>query len=184
MEERYPIVSGLAKKQQTVESLKDVLDGAAVAFVVDYRGLTVSQLTELRRELYKNDAQLTVMKNTMLKRAVEGTEMEPLTEFLAGPTALAIGRSDQVVPIKVVKKYLKDHKMKNEVRGGVLDGKALSEAEVTQLATLPSLDELRGKLLGGIASPLNGLVAAISGPQRGLVNVLDQYAARLQQQGA
>lgn len=177
-------VSGLAKKKETVQELKDALQDAAVAFVVDYRGLSVKEMTDIRQEFYKNDAQLTVMKNTMLKRAVEGTEMEPLTEFLEGPTALAIGRSDQVVPIKILKKYFKDNKKENGVRGGALDGKALSMAEVEQLSQLPSLDELRGKLLGGIASPLNGLVAAISGPQRGLVNVLEQYAKQKQQQGA
>lgn len=177
-------VSGLATKKETVQELKDTLSDAAVAFVVDYRGLTVKELTQIRKELYKNDAQLTVMKNTLVKRAIEGTDMEPLAEFLSGPTALAIGRSDQVVPIKVIKKYFKDNKKENEIRGGALDGKALSLAEVDQLSQLPSLDELRGKLVGGIASPLNGIVAAISGPQRGLVNVLDQYAKHKQQQGA
>lgn len=174
-------MGGLLKKKDTVAEIQEQLKDASVAYVVDYRGLTVAEITKIRRELYKNDAQLTVTKNTLLKRAIADTEMAELAQFLSGPTAIAIGRSDQVAPLKVIKKFFKENKKENEIRGAVMDGNALAPAEVSAIADLPSLDELRGKLVGGIASPLNGIVAAISGPQRGLVNVLDQYAKQLQQ---
>jgi large subunit ribosomal protein L10 len=113
-----------------------------------------------------------------VRRAIQGTQYEVIGEFLKGPTAIALGTADQVKPVKILRDYLKKIKKDkdNEIRGGYLDGKALSEKEVAALAALPPIEELRGKLLSGIASPLNGLVASLNGPQRALVNVLDQYA--------
>lgn len=167
----------LASKQQTVEMLKSELDGSTVMLVVDYRGLSVAELTTLRKELYKEKAKLKITKNTLLKRArVE------LSDMLSGPTALLIGKADQVTPVKIVTSYFKKHKKSNTFRGGFLDGRVISPSEVEQLASLPPIEELRGKLVGAVNAPLAGLVQAVSGPQRGLVNVLDQYAQRLQKQ--
>lgn len=175
-------MGALPKKKEVVAKLTEDVNKLQVAVVFDYRGLSVAEITTLRRELYKNDAKLTVAKNTLLKRAIAGTALEAINPYLKGPTALLIGNGDQVAPVKVIKEYLKKNKKTNELRGGYLDGKALSSAEVDQLASLPSFDELRAKLLGGIASPGNSLVAAISGPQRALVNVLDQYSKQKAQQ--
>jgi large subunit ribosomal protein L10 len=169
-------VAGLVKKQQTVEELKAALLNSTVTVVADYRGLTVAELTQLRRELYKENAQFTVTKNTLLRRAVEGTDLAEVISLFKGPTALAIGNADQVAPVKILKEFLKKNKKDNEIRGGLLDGKALSSKDVAALAELPPINELRGQLLGGIASPLNGLVQSLSGPQRALVNILDQYS--------
>lgn len=171
----------LAQKQETVEKLKIELDQATVAVVADYRGLTVADLTLLRRELYKEKALFMVGKNTLTKHALKGTQQAILGEFLKGPTALLLGRADQVTPVKILTEFLKKNKKENEIRGGYLDGKLLSAAEVDQLSKLPSIDELRGKLVGAINSPLSGIVAAISSPQRGLVNVLEQYTKQLQE---
>ena len=175
-------MGSLAQKKESVQALQEKLKDSSIALVLDYRGLSVHEMTTMRRELYKNDADLTVAKNTLLKRAIKGTEMEPLSEALQGPTAIAIGRADQVVPVKILKEYLKKNKKQNELRGGFLDGKFLSAKEVEALADLPSFDELRAKLVGGIASPLNGIVAALSSPQRALVSGLDQLAEQKQQQ--
>jgi len=174
-------VGALPKKKELVEQLKKDVSGLTIALVLDYRGLTTAELTDIRRALYKNDAKLSVAKNTLLKRVVDGTEMAGLSEVLKGPTALAVGKADQIAPIKILTEYLKKNKKENEIRGGFMDGQLLDAKQVNDLANLPSLDELRGKLVGGIASPLNGIVAAISGPQRGLVNVLDQFAKHKQQ---
>ena len=173
----------LAQKQGTVEQLKAELAQVTIAVVADYRGLSVAEMTELRRELFKQDAQFTVAKNSLTKHAIKGTELSALNDVLKGPTALLIGRADQVAPVKTLTTFLTKNKKANEIRGGYLDGKLLSRAEVEQLAKLPPIEELRGKLVGAINSPLAGIVAAISSPQRGLVNVLDQYAKRLQEQG-
>ena len=164
----------LAQKQETASHLKQALDKATVAVVTDYRGLTVAELTQLRRELYSLDASFTVAKNTLTRHAIKNSQKEVLDACLKGPTALLIGRGDQVAPVKVLSKFLTAGKKPNEIRGGYLDGKLLSRAEVEQLAKLPPLEELRGQLVGAINSPLSGIVSAISSPQRGLVNVLDQ----------
>lgn len=171
----------LAQKQETTAQLKAELDQATIAVVADYRGLTVAEMTELRRELYKQEARFTVAKNTLTKHAVDGTDKSVLAPLLKGPTALLVGRADQVGPVKTLASFLSKNKKPNEIRGGFLDGKLLSAAEVDQLSKLPPIEELRGKLVGAINSPLAGIVAAISSPQRGLVNVLDQYAKRLQE---
>lgn len=171
----------LAQKKETVEQLKTQLGKATVAVVADYRGLTVAELTELRHTLYKQKARFTVAKNTLTKHALKDTDLKVLEGYLKGPTALIIGEADQVAPVKTLTEFLKKNKKENEIRGGYLDGKLLSRAEVEQLANLPPIEELRGKLVGAINSPLAGMVAALSSPQRGLVNVLDQYAKKLQE---
>ena len=168
----------VVEKQETTEELKGALQGATISLIADYRGLTVSELTALRRELLKEGARFTVAKNTLLRRAAQETGNEALVPFLKGPTAMLVGTGDQVAPVKILKDFLKKNKKPNEIRGGMLDGKALSPREVDELATMPSLDVLRGKLLGCIASPMNGIVSALSSPQRALVNVLDQYAKK------
>ncbi len=173
-------MGALPRKQETLASLQKDLEAATVAYVVDYRGLTVSNLKEIRRELLKNNAKLTVAKNTLVRRAIENTAMSAMGPYLKGPTALALGMGDQVAPIKIIKEYFKKNKKENEVRGGALDGKPLSAQEVEALTKLPPLEELRAKLVGGIAYPTTGLVAALSGPQRALVQVLDQYAKQKQ----
>lgn len=169
-------MAGLAKKQNTVETIKTQMKDATIAVVADYRGLSVEELTQLRAELYKESAQFTVVKNTLMRRVVKDTDKEPLTPYLSGPTAILWGTGDQIAPVKVLKKFLTQGKKTNEIRGGLLEGKGLSAAEVEQLAKLPPFDELRGMLVSAINSPLAGIVGAISSPQRGLVNVLDQYA--------
>lgn len=171
----------LAQKKETVESLKSHLSQATIAVVADYRGLSVAELTLLRRELHKEKAQFTVAKNTLAIHAIKDTDLEALKDSLKGPTALLIGQADQVAPVKILTEFFKKNKKANQIRAGVLDSKLLSPAEVDQLAKLPPIEELRGKLVGAINSPLSGIVAAISSPQRGLVNVLDQYSKRLQE---
>lgn len=171
----------LAQKQETVEQLKAALDNATITVVADYRGLTVAEMTELRRELRKEKARFIVAKNTLTKHVTKNSDLKALDPVLKGPTALLVGQGDQVAPVKALTTFLSKHKKtENEIRGGYLDGKLLSRAEVEQLAKLPPLEELRGKLVGAINSPLAGIVGAISSPQRALVNVLDQYAKRQQ----
>lgn len=171
----------LAQKKETVEGLQQILDTANITVIADYSGLSVADLTQIRRELYAEKAQFTVAKNTLAKHALKGTEKEGLNVYLQGPTALLIGRADQVAPVKILTEFLKKNKKDNEIRGGFLDGKLLSPAEVEQLAKLPPIEELRGQLVGAIHSPLNGVVAALNSPLRGLASVLDQYSKRLQE---
>ena len=170
-------MSGLAKKKKRVENLHDKMSNATVVVAVDYRGLSMGELTTLRNQLYQENARFTVVKNTMMRRASEDQKLEGLNDLLKGPTAFVIGQGDQVKPAKIVKDFFKSTK-KEEVliKGAILEGKLLSRAEAEELASLPPFEELRAKLLGCIAGPQQKLVGALSQSQRNLALVLDQYA--------
>lgn len=162
-----------AFKQDKVQEIKDVALKAKVAIVSDYRGLSVEEITDLRRRLQKENGEYTVVKNTLAKLAFKDTELEGLEEFLKGPSAIAFGFEDQVSPAKVLTKFIKESK-KTEIRGGVLDGKALSAAEVKDLSNLPSKEELYAKILGSINSPASGIANAANGVMRALVLAMEE----------
>lgn len=174
-------MGALESKKVKVEEVKQALEGNTLTLVVDYRGLTVAEIKELRDDLRKQDARLHVFKNTLIRRAIDGTEMEAMADVLKGPTALALTQGDQVQPVKVLKAFFKKYKKENIIRGGFMDGKALTPDTISQLSDLPSLDELRAKLVGALASPMNRLVAALVSPHRNLASVLDQVAKQKQQ---
>src|SRR5690606_28803713 len=136
---------------------------------------TVAQLSELRSNLFKQNAKFTIVKNTLAKRAVQGTDGEALNEFFQGPMAVLLGFDEVIPPTKTLKEFLAKAKI-GGIKGGLLGGQKLSGKEVLELADLPPLEELRGKLLSAINSPQAGLVMSLVGPQRALVTILDQYA--------
>jgi large subunit ribosomal protein L10 len=172
-------------KQVVMGQLTATLNKAAIAVVMDYRGLSVADMSVLRKLLHPLQATFTVAKNTLARRVFKDAGQTDVAEALKGPTALLVGRSDQVAPLKAVLEFLKKaKKTDNKVRGGVLDGQFLTAVQVGELADLPPLIELRGKLLGGIASPLSGTVAALSSPQRSLVTVLSKFAELQQAKAA
>lgn len=169
----------LATKEKQVSTYETSVKKAKVAVLVDYRGLTVAQLTKLRVELLKNNAQFTVVKNTLLKRVIKGSEVEFLSDWLKGPTGVVFGYEDEVSPLKALKAFLKEAKI-GEVKGGVIGNEKLSAAQVQELADMPSLDELRGKLVGALNTPLVRLVQAIGHSNQSLVNVLEAYVKKIQ----
>lgn len=163
------------KKQQTVAELRDLFDRAQVAIVTDYRGLTVKEITDLRRRLQKVGGDLTVSKNTLIDLVTRDMDswkaMEP---FLAGPTALAIGFDDAVAAAKVVSDFAKEkRKVTIEIRGGVMEGNPLTADAVKDLASMPSKEVLLGRLLGSLQSPAQKLASALSGGARNLVYAID-----------
>ena len=168
-------MSTKAFKQEKIEAMKEKFEKAKVAVVTEYRGLTVEEITKLRRNLQKEDGDYMVTKNTLAKIAVKGTEYELLTDKLTGPVALAFGFSDPVSPAKAVTKFIKETK-KGEILGAVLDGKLLSVEETKALANLPTKEELYAKILGSINSPATGIVGAINAVMSGLVRAMDQVA--------
>lgn len=165
----------LVDKERKLKQYKEDIENAKVAVVAEYRGLNVAQLTDLRRQLYKQDAKFTIIKNTIFKRAIKGTDGEALEDYFQGPMAVLFGFADEIAPTKTLKEFLQKAKI-GEIKGGYMAGQKLSQREVLDLADMPPLETLRAKLLGAINSPLAGLVMAIGGPQQALVNVLDQYA--------
>ena len=154
------------EKQDAVADLGEKFARATSVFVADFRGLDVGAQNELRgqlRGLGDAECEYQVAKNTLLKRASEGSDVAVLQEHFSGPTAVAIGYGDPVSVAKVLVKYAEDNEI-FEIKGAMLDGKSLDDAEVAKLATLPSLLELRGKMVGLLQAPATQLVRLLSEP--------------------
>ena len=170
-----------AEKEQIVAELAERLKRTQTLFVADYRGLSVTEIDELRTKLIENGARFTVVKNTLTRRAAEAAGSEALLALLDGPTAIAFIEADG--DMVAVAKALADSARTTKVltiRGGILDGAPIGEEEVKNLATLPPLDVLRGQVLGAITAPLTTVVGLISAPIRELVGLID---ARIDQLG-
>ena len=169
-----------AFKSEKIDAIKSKVEKAQVALVTEYKGLTVEEITNLRRELQKQGGDYMVTKNTLTKVAVKGTDYEALTDLMKGPIAIAFGFEDQVSPAKIVSKFSKDTK-KGEILGAVMEGNLLSASEAKALANLPSKEELYAKMLGSINSPATGITLGINGVMaaltRAVAAVRDQKAA-------
>lgn len=140
----------LANKQEIVTELKTILDESESAFVIDYAGLTVAQIGDLRGRLRESGAVCKISKNTLLKRAIDGQEQwQELESLLTGTSALLLTQEDIGSAVKAYKKFQKDTK-KTELRGAVLEGKLLSQKDAEALADLPTKDELYAKIAIGI----------------------------------
>lgn len=170
-----------AFKSEKIEEIKEQVSKAKIAIVTDYKSYSVAEITDLRRQLQKENSDYTVVKNTLAKVAIQGTEYEPLAELLKDTVAVAFGYGDQVAPAKVLKEYFRKAK-KGEIKGAVLDGKLFNAKEVNQLAELPSKEELYAKMLGSINSPASGLVYAINGVTTALVRAMDEVRKQKQAQ--
>ena len=148
-------------KKPIVEEIKANLEGAATAVVVDYRGLTVEQDTQLRKNLREAGVVYKVYKNTMMKRAFAGTAFEPLTKDLDGTNAIAISKDDATAPARIIAKFAKTAP-KLEMVSGVVEGNYYDKAGMEALANVPSREELLGKLLGSIQSPIANLARVLN----------------------
>ncbi|MDQ6961714.1 MAG: 50S ribosomal protein L10 [Mariprofundaceae bacterium] len=147
-------------KQQLTQELHETWSNSEAAVVTHYRGLTVDQMNQLRGDLRQTGGSLLVVKNTLARRAAEGTDFAVASHLFSGPTAIAYG-NDPVALAKAVSDFAK----KNEVLivlGGVLDGRCIAPAEVTALASLPSKEVLLSKLLGSLQSPISSFVRTLA----------------------
>lgn len=158
-------------KEQVVSELAAKLATAKATFLADYRGLTVEQVNSLRGQLRNAGAEYQVVKNTLLRLAARDTGAACLDPMLAGPTAIAIASTDPVAPAKVLSDFAKAN-AKFSLKGGALDGKPLSIADVNALADLPSREVLLAKLLGTINAPTTNFVGVLAAVPRSLVQVL------------
>lgn len=167
-----------AFKEDKIKKIKEKLEKAQVAIVTEYKGLSVDEITNLRRKLQKEDGDYTVTKNTLAKIAVKGTEFEVLTDCFKGPIALALGFKDQVSPAKALSGFIKETK-KGEIIAAALDGKLLSAEEAKALANLPSREEIYAKMLGCVNSPASGIANSVNGVLIKLVRTLDAVKDKL-----
>ncbi|MEX2210204.1 MAG: 50S ribosomal protein L10 [Gaiellaceae bacterium] len=167
-------------KEQVVERLAARIKAAETLIVADYRGLTNAQLEALRDELLKHGARFTVVKNTLTRRAAEAAGNEPLLALLEGPTAIAFLESggDPLATAKALSRLARDSRVL-AIRGGVLEGRAISSEDIESLAKLPSTDVLRGQVLAAIVGPVQAFAGLISAPLTNLVGVIDARIAQL-----
>lgn len=176
----------LTKKQAIVAELKDQLTSAKGVVLTGYKGLTVAQDTELRRELREAGVSYHVVKNTMLRLAAKEAGIEGFDEHLEGTTAFAFSAEDAVAPAKVICEFIKNNKLdENEVlavKVGTVDGKVIDANEVKALAALPSREELIAKALGSMNAPISNTVNVLQGIIRNAVYVLE--AVRAQKESA
>jgi large subunit ribosomal protein L10 len=172
-------------KERIVSELAERLKNSETLLIADYRGLSMPEIDDLRTKLLESGARFSVVKNTLTRRAAEEAGIQALLELIDGPTAIAfIGADgDPVAAAKV----LNDAARANDVlviRGGLLEGETVSDAEIKRLATLPPADVLRSQLVGAVAAPLITIVGLFTAPLRDLLNVIDARITQLQEQGA
>ena len=152
----------LKQKQGVVEELKAKINASIAGVLVDYKGINVADDTKLRRELREAGISYGVAKNTMLKLAIQGTELESLTELLEGTTAVAMSTDDYVAAAKILSKYAEDSKSTFAIKGGFMDGKPMSAEEVNALAKLPSKEGLLSMLCSALQGNIRGLAVALN----------------------
>ena len=173
-----------SEKERVVAELAERLRTSETLIVADYRGLTNAEIDGLRSKLIEHGARFAVVKNTLTRRAAEAAGAEALLALLEGPSAIAFVESDG--DPAAVAKALRDAATSTKVlaiRGGVLEGVAMSADEVESLAKLPPADVLRAQLVGAIVSPLTTIVALVSAPLRDLAGLIDARIEQLKEQG-
>src|SRR6266511_2653420 len=172
-----------AEKERLVEELTERLKSTETLIVADYRGLTVSEIGELRGKLLEHGARFSVVKNTLTKRAAEAAGVEPLLALLEGPTAIAFLETDGD-PVAVAKAL--DEAVRTEtlvLKGGLLEGSEVTAEDVRQLAKLPPTEMLRAQVVGAVAGPVTAVVGLFAAPLRELVGVIDARIRQLEEQG-
>ena len=156
-----PNAKVLSEKQAVVEALTQRISNATAGVLVDYKGINVAEDTELRRELRGAGIEYTVVKNTLLRFAVDKCNYSEFDSVLNGTTSLATTEGDPIAPIRIVSEYAKKLNGKFEVKGGFLEGKVLSMTELEEIAQLPGKDALYAKVLGTMLAPITSLAVVL-----------------------
>jgi large subunit ribosomal protein L10 len=166
------------KKEQAVENLKKVFAKCDIGILTDYRGLKTPEINELRGKLREADIEYKVVKNSLAQLAARNAGLEHLEGAFEGPLAVAFGYGEPTKTAKVIADFIRVTKYSLEIKSGFLADRMLSAAEVGTLAKLPSREVLLSQVIGGMKSPIYGLVNVLAGPIRGMMGVLQ---ARIQQ---
>jgi len=173
-----------SEKERVVAELADRLRSAETLMVADYRGLSMPEIEELRSRLLEAGARFTVVKNTLTKLAAEQAGTDQVLELIDGPTAIAFleADGDPVAVAKVLNETARAHDVL-VIRGGILDGSIVGDADIKRLATLPPPDVLRAQFAGAVVGPLTTVVGLFTAPLRDLVGVIDARIRQLEEQG-
>src|SRR4051812_36037764 len=163
------------EKAAVIEEVASQIKEAQAIFAVDYRGLSVKQAADLRGRLIEIDANLRVVKNTLTERAADQVGADVLKQFLEGPTAFTFVHGDPVLAAKAIAAFRREAQLP-EFKGGLMDGKELTVADIEALSKLPSLDVMHGQLVGLVANPLSSLVRTLNALLSGIAIALGQIA--------
>ena len=161
----------ISQKKELVERLSKSLADAEISILIDYKGLDVLAMTDLRAKMRDAGVQVEVVKNTLLKRASEGTDAALMSDLYKGPNAIVLSSDDPVAPAKILVEFAKDHE-KLEIKAATLSGKLLNIDDIKQLAKMPSKEELLAKLVYTINAVPTSFVNVLAGVPRAFVNVL------------
>ncbi len=169
----------LQRNKNKVAAISESLKSSVAGVLVDYRGLTVEEDTQLRNEFRKAGVEYKVVKNTLTNFAAKEAGLEGLDEVLHGPTSLATHATDLVAPAKIIVEFAKKHEVV-EIKSGFVEGKVISVDDIKRLASLPSKEELVASVLRGFNAPVSGLVNVLNGNIRGLVCALNAISQKQQ----
>jgi len=168
------------KKVLIIDNLKDLIAKCNIGILTDYRGLSASEMTILRRRLRESGIEYKVVKNTLARFAVERVGRDELINLFDGPIAIAFGYGDITEPARALDDYIRTSKTSLSIRGGFLTDRLLTSEEVMIISKLPSREILLGKVLGGIQTPILVLLACLTNPMRGIIGVLQARIKQLE----
>ena len=174
-----PSAKVLQQNKETVAGIATKLKDSVAGVLIDYRGLTVEQDTNLRNQFRKAGVEYKVVKNTLTTLAAREAGLEDLEKSLSGPTSLATHETDLVAPAKIISEFAKKHDVIS-IKAGFLEGAVVTVDDIKQIAELPSKEQLVAKVLGGLNAPITGFVNVLNGNIRGLVCVLNAIAEKQQ----
>jgi len=168
------------KKTQIIDRLKETFSKCNIGILTDYRGLSTSEMTNLRRRLQESGSEYKVVKNTLARFAAERAGRDDLVSSFEGPIAIAFSYGDIISPAKVLADYIRDSKSDLGINGGFLSDRLLTSEEVETLSTLPSREILIARVLGQMKSPISALLGCLTIPVRGIIGVLQARIKQLE----
>jgi large subunit ribosomal protein L10 len=171
-----------AEKAQAIDELAQMLRESKGTVILDYRGLNVSQITALRRELRAQEVDFHIAKNTLLKIAAERAEVEVAPDLLTGPTAVAFGWRDEVAPARLLADFTRRNRVVS-IKGGIVGGRSMSASEIGRVAELPSRDQLLSQLLSVLQAPMARTLGVLQAPAREVAGLAQALADKRAQEG-
>lgn len=172
------------RKVAMLAEIKHSMERASIAISADYRGLSVAQMTDLRRALRPANVEVKVVKNTLAAMAAEQAGRAEMSQIVTGPTALALGYGDPIAPVKALTEFIRARRLTITIHGGWLEGKVLDRAEIESLATLPSKEQLIANVVGKLQSPLYNFAGLLQASIRNFAGLVEARAKQLEDQAA
>ncbi len=171
------------KKEAMISKIEELFSGCTIAMVTDYRGLSVAEMTQLRRRLRESGIRYQVVKNRLASFAAERAGKERLRSLLQGPSAIVVGYGDIAQPAKILVEYIRSSKIRLSIRGGLMDGQLLSPEEIVSLSLLPSKEVLLSRLMQEIQAPIRALLTVLTANLREIITLLQARKRQLEGEG-